>query len=54
MGYYGYYYGFDWTYILVLIGAVLSLLASARVNSSNILLFTDVSAIIFMLVSDIA
>ena len=34
MGYYGYYYGFDWTYILVLIGAVLSLLASARVNST--------------------
>ena len=34
MGYYGYYYGFDWTYILVLIGALLSLLASARVNST--------------------
>ncbi len=34
MGYYGYYYGFDWTYILVLIGAVLSLIASARVNST--------------------
>ena len=34
MGYYGYYYGFDWTYILVLIGAVLSLLASAKVNST--------------------
>ena len=33
MGYYG-YYGFDWTYILVLIGAVLSLLASAKVNST--------------------
>lgn len=34
MGYYGYYYGFDWTYILVLIGAILSLLASAKVNST--------------------
>lgn len=34
MGYYGYYYGFDWTYILVLVGAVLSLLASAKVNST--------------------
>ena len=34
MGYYGYYYGIDWTYILVLIGAVLSLLASAKVNST--------------------
>ena len=33
MGYYG-YYGFDWTYILVLVGAVLSLLASAKVNST--------------------
>lgn len=33
MGYYG-YYGFDWTYILVLIGAVLSLMASAKVNST--------------------
>ena len=34
MGYFGYYYGIDWTYILVLIGAVLSLLASAKVNST--------------------
>ena len=34
MGYYGYYYGFDWTYILVLAGAILSLLASAKVNST--------------------
>ena len=34
MGYYGYYYGFDWTYILVLVGAILSLLASAKVNST--------------------
>lgn len=34
MGYYGYYYGIDWTYFLVLIGAVLSLLASAKVNST--------------------
>ncbi len=35
-GYYGYYgyYGFDWTYFLVLIGAVLSLLASAKVKST--------------------
>lgn len=33
-GYYGYYYGFDWTYILVLIGAILSLAASAKVNST--------------------
>lgn len=33
MGYYGYYYGFDWTYGLVLIAAVLSMLASAKVNS---------------------
>ena len=31
---YGYYYGFDWTYILVLIGAVLSMIASAKVNST--------------------
>ena len=30
--YYGFY--FDWTYILVLIGAVISLIASARVNST--------------------
>ena len=28
------YYGMDWTYILVLIGAVLCMLASARVNSA--------------------
>lgn len=32
MGYYYYYY--DWTYLLVLIGAVLSIVASARVNST--------------------
>lgn len=31
-GYYGYY--MDWTYILVLIGAVFSLIASAKVNST--------------------
>lgn len=32
---YGYgYYGFDWTYILVLIGAVASLMASAKVNAT--------------------
>lgn len=34
MGYYGWYYGFDWTYILVLIGAIFSLMASAKVNSA--------------------
>lgn len=33
-GPYGYYYGLDWTYILVLIGAVLSMIASAKVNST--------------------
>ena len=33
MGYYG-YYGFDWTYLMVLAGAVLSLIASAKVNST--------------------
>ena len=32
MGYYG--YGFDWTYLLVLAGAILSLIASAKVNST--------------------
>ena len=32
-GSYG-FYGLDWTYILVLIGAVLSLIASAKVNST--------------------
>lgn len=32
-GGYGYYgYGFDWTYLLVLVGAMLSALASSRVN----------------------
>ena len=30
-----YYYGFDPTYFLVIIGAILSLAASARVNSTN-------------------
>ena len=35
MGYYGYYgYGFDWTYLMVLAGAIFSLLASAKVNST--------------------
>ena len=35
MGYYGYYgYGFDWTYLMVLAGAILSLVASAKVNST--------------------
>lgn len=33
MGYYGYYY-WDWTYILVVIGAIFSLIASAKVNST--------------------
>ena len=28
------YYGMDWTYILVLIGAALCMLASAKVNSA--------------------
>ena len=32
MGYYG--YGFDWTYLLVLAGAVFSMIASAKVNST--------------------
>lgn len=30
----GYYYGFDWTYLLVLAGAILSIIASAKVNST--------------------
>ena len=30
---YGYYYGFDYTYVLVLIGAILCMWASYRVNS---------------------
>ena len=34
MGYGGLYYGFDWTILLVLIGAVLSMWASARVNGT--------------------
>ena len=32
MGYYG--YGFDWTYLLVIAGAIFSLIASAKVNST--------------------
>ena len=32
MGYYG--YGFDWTYLMVLAGAILSIIASAKVNST--------------------
>ena len=32
MGYYG--YGFDWTYLMVLAGAVLTMVASAKVNST--------------------
>ena len=32
MGYYG--YGFDWTYLLVLAGAVFSMIASAKVNTT--------------------
>ncbi len=31
---YGYYYGFDPTYLLLVIGMVLSLLASAKVKST--------------------
>lgn len=30
----GYYYHYDWTYLLVLVGAILSMVASARVNST--------------------
>ena len=30
----GYYYGFDWTYLLVLAGAVICMIASARVKST--------------------
>ena len=30
----GFYYGFDWTYLLVLIGAVICLVASANVKST--------------------
>lgn len=30
----GYYYGFDWTYLLVIIGAVICMIASARVKST--------------------
>ena len=33
-GYGGYYYGFDWTYILVIIGAIITCIASSRVNST--------------------
>lgn len=29
-----YYYGFDWTYLLVLVGAVICMIASARVKST--------------------
>ena len=36
MGYYGYGYGmyFDWTYILVIIGVIITMIASSRVNST--------------------
>lgn len=34
MGYYGFYYGLDWTYFLVIIGAIFSIAASAKVNST--------------------
>lgn len=34
MGYNSFYFGFDWTYFLVLIGGLFSLLASAKVNST--------------------
>ncbi|MBQ8279635.1 MAG: zinc metallopeptidase [Roseburia sp.] len=30
----GYYYGFDWTYLLVLIGAIICMIASANVKST--------------------
>ena len=33
MGYYG-YYGFDWTYLLVIIGAIISIVASYNVKAS--------------------
>ena len=33
MGFYGFYY-YDWTYLLVIIGALLSIFASAKVNST--------------------
>ncbi|MDD5940876.1 MAG: zinc metallopeptidase [Lachnospiraceae bacterium] len=32
--YYGYGYGLDWTYMLVIIGAIISMIASARVQST--------------------
>ena len=32
MGYYG--YGYDWTYLMVLAGAILTMIASAKVNST--------------------
>lgn len=34
MGYYGYGFYYDWTYILVVIGAIICLLAQARVTST--------------------
>ena len=34
MGYYGFYYGLDWTYFFVIIGAIFSIAASAKVNST--------------------
>lgn len=37
--YYGFYY--DWTYILVLIGVVLSLLASSQVKGTFAKIFED-------------
>ena len=30
----GYYYGFDWTYLLVILGAIICMIASARVKST--------------------
>ena len=33
MGYFGYYY-YDATYLLVILGAILSVIASARVNGT--------------------
>ncbi len=41
-----FYYYYDWTYILVLIGVVLSLLASAKVKSTlqDILMYAVIQA----------
>ena len=39
-----FYYYYDWTYILVLIGVVLSLLASAKVRLQDILMYAVIQA----------